>query len=540
MCIQVLKQWIYQTAPFFRYDFLINPKKLSRGFSLIEVGFLVMVITIVILPTVAAINANSHSGAPSINEVLERQQSIEQGMRSLMQRAINGKIIISDIDNPTPQFKDIDERANPTEATLYELSDLYPPISKTPEYESPLLFFKVPIGVQDDTTKPLFKFKWQLKDVSSEETSTTTSTIATPEGLRKIDLLLQAYPPDATDADISSSAVTPLTPLATLHGTTFYSINGTTSVSSNGVGVMIDIDLNKSGCKTRRLVGPDIFNKRWYYNPDGSQQSDCGENTSIEPTEGIKDWYDEEYANKNELNSPYAYLKDVGLGIQTMENPYPTDPSGIQVPLGDIDDTDDTDDNSNIFSVFLGRLPNRLPSKGGGTTHYDNFGNLPDKSYAFSATNRAIEALKAGSYTQGVIIHIITTNLDTGNELDGLSTPPYKVSLSTEPRIFLDPNNPDSTTDDLLKLAKNNKNNKNTKNALGEQLSIKHYVILHKGIARTTADYFTTMANETGGGVYSLDGDRNNLKSILSAIFKSIGSSPKKKKRSKTYRHSMD
>ena len=534
MCIQVLKQWIYQTAPFFRYDFLINPKKLSRGFSLIEVGFLVMVITIVILPTVAAINANSHSGAPSINEVLERQQSIEQGMRSLMQRAINGKIIISDIDNPTTQFEEIDKRANPTEATLYELSDLYPPISKTPEYESPLLFFKVPIGVQDDTTKPLFKFKWQLKDVSSEETSTTTSTIATPEGLRKIDLLLQAYPPDATDADISSSAVTPLTPLATLHGTTFYSINGTTSVSSNGVGVMIDIDLNKSGCKTRRLVGPDIFNKRWYYNPDGSQQSDCGENTSIEPTEGIKDWYDEEYANKNELNSPYAYLTDVGLGIQTMGDSSPiaagTDPASYpHVPLGDTDST--------VFSEFLGRLPNRLPSKGGGTTHYDNFGNLPDKSYAFSATNRAIEALKAGSYTQGVIIHIITTNLDLVNEQSGLTTHPYKVSLSTAPGVFLDPNNPDSTTDELLKLARDNKN---TQNALGEQLSIKHYVILHKGIARTTADYFTTMANETGGGVYSLDGDRNNLKSILSAIFKSIGSSPKKKKRSKTYRHSMD
>ncbi len=539
MCIQVLKQWIYQTAPFFRYDFLINPKKLSRGFSLIEVGFLVMVITIVILPTVAAINANSHSGAPSINEVLERQQSIEQGMRSLMQRAINGKIIISDIDNPTTQFEEIDKRANPTEATLYELSDLYPPISKTPEYESLPLLFKVPIGVQDETTKPLFKFKWQLKDVSSEETSTTTSTIATPEGLRKIDLLLQAYPPDATDADISSSAVTPLTPLATLHGTTFYSINGTTSVSSNGVGVMIDIDLNESGCKTRRLVGPNIFNKRWYYDATGSRgiPTDCGENTSIEPTEGIKGWYTDEYAKKDDTASSYAYLKDVGLGIQTMESNNATDSSHIQVPFGDIDDTDDTDDNSNIFSVFLGTLPNRLPSKGGGTTHYDDINNLQDKSYAFSATNRAIEALKAGSYTQGVIIHIITTNLDTGNELDGLSTPPYKVSLSTEPRIFLDPNNPDSTTDDLLKLAKNNKN---TQNASGEQLSIKHYVILHKGIARTTADYFTKMANETGGGVYSLDGDRNNLKSILSAIFKSIGSSPKKKKRSKTYRHSMD
>lgn len=539
MCIQVLKQWIYQTAPFFRYDFLINPKKLSRGFSLIEVGFLVMVITIVILPTVAAINANSHSGAPSINEVLERQQSIEQGMRSLMQRAINGKIIISDIDNPTTQFEEIDKRANPTEATLYELSDLYPPISKTPEYESLPLLFKVPIGVQDETTKPLFKFKWQLKDVSSEETSTTTSTIATPEGLRKIDLLLQAYPPDATDADISSSAVTPLTPLATLHGTTFYSINGTTSVSSNGVGVMIDIDLNESGCKTRRLVGPNIFNKRWYYDATGSRgiPTDCGENTSIEPTEGIKGWYTDEYAKKDDTASSYAYLKDVGLGIQTMESNNATDSSHIQVPFGDIDDTDDTDDNSNIFSVFLGKLPNRLKSKGGGTTHYDDINNLQDKSYAFSATNRAIEALKAGSYTQGVIIHIITTNLDLVNEQSGLTTHPYTVSLSTEPGIFLDPNNPDSTTDDLLKLARDNKN---TQNALGEQLSIKHYVILHKGIARTTADYFTKMANETGGGVYSLDGDRNNLKSILSAIFKSIGSSPKKKKRSKTYRHSMD
>ena len=539
MCIQVLKQWIYQTAPFFRYDFLINPKKLSRGFSLIEVGFLVMVITIVILPTVAAINANSHSGAPSINEVLERQQSVEQGMRSLMQRAINGKIIISDIDNPTTQFEEIDKRANPTEATLYELSDLYPPISKTPEYESLPLLFNVPIGVQDETTKPLFKFKWQLKDVSSEETSTTTSTIATPEGLRKIDLLLQAYPPDATDADISSSAVTPLTPLATLHGTTFYSINGTTSVSSNGVGVMIDIDLNESGCKTRRLVGPNIFNKRWYYDATGSRgiPTDCGENTSIEPTEGIKGWYTDEYAKKDDTASSYAYLKDVGLGIQTMESNNATDSSHIQVPFGDIDDTDDTDDNSNIFSVFLGKLPNRLKSKGGGTTHYDDINNLPPYSYAFSATNRAIEALKAGSYTQGVIIHIITTNLDLVNEQSGLTTHPYTVSLSTEPGIFLDPNNPDSTTDDLLKLARDNKN---TQNALGEQLSIKHYVILHKGIARTTADYFTKMANETGGGVYSLDGDRNNLKSILSAIFKSIGSSPKKKKRSKTYRHSMD
>ena len=532
MCIQVLKQWIYQTAPFFRCDFLINPKKLSRGFSLIEVGFLVMVITIVILPTVAAINANSHSGAPSINEVLERQQSVEQGMRSLMQRAINGKIIISDITNPTPQFKDIDENASPTMGTLYTLSDLYPPTTATPEYDSPLLFFKVPIGVQDDTTKPLFKFKWQLKDVSSED-STNPTISGTPQGLRKIDLLLQAYPPDATDADISSSAVTPL---ATLHGTTFYSINGTTSVSSNGVGVMIDIDLNQSGCKTRTLVGPNIFNKRWYYNPYGSQQSDCGENTSIEPTEGIKGWYTDEYAKKDDTASSYAYLKDVGLGIQTMENPYPTDPSGIQVPFGD------TDSNSNIFSVFLGKLPNRLPSKGGTTppAYYDDINNLPPYSYAFSATNRAIEALKAGSYTQGVIIHIITTNLDTGNELDGLSTPPYKVSLSTEPGIFLDPNNPDSTTDELLKLAKNNKNNKNTQNALGEQLSIKHYVILHKGIARTTADYFTTMANETGGGVYSLDGDNARLQGILSTIFKSIGSSPKKKKRSKTYRHSMD
>ena len=532
MCIQVLKQWIYQTAPFFRYDFLINPKKLSRGFSLIEVGFLVMVITIVILPTVAAINANSHSGAPSINEVLERQQSIEQGMRSLMQRAINGKIIISDITNPTPQFKDIDERANPTEATLYTLSDLYPPTTATPEYDSPLLFFKVPIGVQDETTKPLFKFKWQLKDVSSED-STNPTISGTPEGLRKIDLLLQAYPPDATDADISSSAVTPLTPLATLHGTTFYSINGTTSVSSNGVGVMIDIDLNKSGCKTRRLVGPDIFNKRWYYNPYGSQQSDCGENTSIEPTEGIKGWYTDEYAKKDDTASSYAYLKDVGLGIQTMEESNPIDSRGIQVPFGDTDST--------LFSEFLGKLPNRDPAYGGTTppAYYDNFDNLPPYSYAFSATNRAIEALKAGSYTQGVIIHIITTNLDPVNELDGRSNP-YGIPLSTEPRIFLDPNNPDSTTDDLLKLARDNKNNKNTKNALGEQLSIKHYVILHKGIARTTADYFTTMANETGGGVYSLDGDRNNLKSILSAIFKSIGSSPKKKKRSKTYRHSMD
>ncbi|MCX5919919.1 MAG: hypothetical protein NTW61_01125 [Candidatus Melainabacteria bacterium] len=522
----MLKQWIYQTAPFFRYDFLINPKKLSRGFSLIEVGFLVMVITIVILPTVAAINANSHSGAPSINEVLERQQSIEQGMRSLMQRAINGKIIISDIDNPTTQFEEIDEgMIDPLQ--LFNLGSFYPPIATTTtpaEYHSPLLFFKVPIGVQDDTTKPLFKFKWQLKDVSSED-STNPTISGTPEGLRKIDLLLQAYPPDATDADISSSAVTPL---ATLHGTTFYSINGTTSVSSNGVGVMIDIDLNKSGCKTRRLVGPNIFNKRWHYNPDGSQQSDCGENTSIEPTEGIKDWYDEEYAKKDELNSPYAYLTDVGLGIQTMENPYPTDPSGIQVPLGDTD--------SNIFSVFLGRLPNRLKSKGGGTTHYDDIKYLPPYSYAFSATNRAIEALKGGSYTQGVIIHIITTNLDSANEQSGLTTHPYKVSLSTEPRIFLDPNNPDSTTDDLLKLAKNNKN---TQNASGEQLSIKHYVILHKGIARTTADYFTAMANETGGGVYSLDGDNARLQGILSTIFKSIGSSPKKK-RSKTYRHSMD
>jgi hypothetical protein len=530
MCIQVLKQWIYQTAPFFRYDFLINPKKLSRGFSLIEVGFLVMVITIVILPTVAAINANSHSGAPSINEVLERQQSIEQGMRSLMQRAINGKIIISDIDNPTTQFEDVDKRANPTEATLYELSRLYSPISKTPEYESLPLLFNVPIGVQDDTTKPLFKFKWQLKDVSSED-STNPTISGTPEGLKKIDLLLQAYPPDATDADISSSAVTPLTPLATLHGTTFYSINGTTSVSSNGVGVMIDIDLNKSGCKTRTLVG--------YYNPDGSQQSDCGENTSIEPTEGIKDWYDEEYANKNELNSPYAYLTDVGLGIQMMESNNATDSSYIQVPFGD------TDSNSNIFSVFLGKLPNRLKSKGGTTppAYYDDINNLPPYSYAFSATNRAIEALKAGSYTQGVIIHIITTNLAPYNQ-DNNRSNPYGIPLSTLEGIFVNPDpslsDPTNPTNDLLKLARDNKNNKNTKNALGEQLSIKHYVILHKGIARTTADYFTKMANETGGGVYSLDGDRNNLKSILSAIFKSIGSSPKKKKRSKTYRHSMD
>ena len=247
-----------------------------RGFTLIEVAFMVMVISIVILPVVGAINTNSHNGEPTITEIIERQQSIEQGMRSLMQRAINGKIVITDIENPTTQFKTID--ANTSGARyLYDLRNIYDPINTQRKDSQGFFRFKVPIGVQNVNTKDLFQFRWTIKDVSFEDTIApgTVDIVeksTTPDGLKKVGLLLEAFDAKASTADINGGTVNPL---ATQYAITFYSETPviTSAPSTNTDGVIINADLNQSGCLARWLKEGSQYGvikpKKWYYDVSG-------------------------------------------------------------------------------------------------------------------------------------------------------------------------------------------------------------------------------------------------------------------------------
>jgi hypothetical protein len=536
-------------------------KKSFRGFTLIEVAFMVMIISVIILPVVGAVNANTHNGEPTITETIERQQSIEQGMRSLMQRAINGKIVITDIENPTQQFKTIDANTAGS-LDLYDLSNIYATGSTDRQAEEGPFLFKVPIGVQNVNTKGLFQFRWTIKDASFEGTTSTT-----PDGLKKVGLLLEAFDAKASAADINGGTVNPLT---TQYATTFYSETpvGTPIPSTNTDGVIINVDLNQSGCLERWLKEGSQYGviqpKKWYYNPFGNQQSDCGENTSNEPTEGLRDWYNTEFAQRT--NPALAYLQRLDIGMQTMETLDPTDTSEMIMPKTDP-------------AAFLSKLPSRASS---GIMYYDTLGNLPTESYAYSSTLRAIQALQNGDYTKGTIIHIINTNLDHENQtqnqgnLNGIplstklgvftesnsmsittNTPATNnplpsvnpvVTVITNPVTFIttktttlydESTNEITTTvtktDDLLNLARASKN---TTNANGQSLTIKHYVIIHKGIDGNTGEYFTAIANETGGKVYYVSDDRSKLEKQLRAIFRDIGEI-KKTRKSKTYRHSM-
>ena len=543
-------------------------KKSFRGFTLIEVAFMVMIISIIILPVVGAVNANTHNGEPTITETIERQQSIEQGMRSLMQRAINGKIVITDIDNPTTQFKTIDANTAGS-LDLYDLSNIYATGSTDRQAEEGPFLFKVPIGVQNVNTKDLFQFRWTIKDASFEGTTSTT-----PDGLKKVGLLLEAFDAKASTADINGGTVNPL---ATQYATTFYSETpvGTPIPTTNTDGVIINVDLNQSGCLERWLKEGSQYGvikpKKWYYNPFGNQQSDCGENTSNEPTEGLRDWYNTEFFNKNNPSTPaLAFLQKFDIGMQTMETLDPTNTSEMIMPKA-------------VPAVFLSKLPSRASS---GMMHYDYFNHLPVASFAYSTTARAIQTLKDENYTKGTIIHIINTNLDHENQTQNQGNL-NGIPLSTRLGVFANPDsrvtdtvkttittvtapvptvNPLITTvtdpvtfittktttlydghaqneitttvtktDDLLNLARASKN---TTNANGQSLTIKHYVILHKGIDGNTGEYFTDIANETGGKVYYVTDDRSKLEKQLRAIFRDIGEI-KKARKSKTYRHSM-
>jgi hypothetical protein len=531
---------------------------------------MVMIVSIIILPIVGAVNANNHNGEPTIAETIERQQSIEQGMRSLMQRAINGKIIITDIENPTTQFKAID--ADTAGASyLYNLSAIYDATNTQRQATQGFFRFKVPIGVQNADTKELFKFRWTIKDASFEGTTSTT-----PDGLKKVGLLLEAFDAKASAGDINNGSVRPL---ATQYGTTFYSETpvGTSIPTTNTDGVIINVDLNKSGCleRIKRMEKTwDIFNQKYYYDPFGHDYNpenvDCGENTSNEPTEGLRDWYDNEFDQRT-TNPALAYLQRLDIGMQTMENQDPDNTGGMIMPKA----------YRAEFTEFLLKLPSRQTD---GMSFYDHSYNLPEASYAYSSTLRAIQALQNGNYTKGTIIHIINTNLDYVNQtknqgnLNGipLSTTPGvftfapadtvtttittvptpvpivnpSITTVTDPTTFITTltstlydghtQNEITTTvtktNDLLNLAIDSNNN-NT-NASGYPLIIKHYVILHKGIDANTGEYFTAIANRTGGKVYYVTDDRSKLATQLRTIFREIGEI-KKTRKSKTYRHSM-
>jgi hypothetical protein len=533
-----------------------------RGFTLIEVAFMVMIVSIIILPVVGAVNANTHNGEPTITETIERQQSIEQGMRSLMQRAINGKIVITDIENPTQQFKTIDANTAGS-LDLYDLSNIYATGSTDRQAEEGPFLFKVPIGVQNVNTKDLFQFRWTIKDASFEGTTSTT-----PDGLKKVGLLLEAFDAKASDTDINGGTVNPL---ATQYATTLYSETPvvTPMPSTNTEGVIINVDLNQSGCLKRWLKEGSQYGiiqpKKWYYNPFGSIQNDCGENTSNEPTEGLRDWYDTEFSQRT-TNPALAYLQRLDIGMQTMQTLDATHTHEMIMP------------KENPVT-FLSKLPSRESS---GMMYYDTLGNLPTESYAYSTTARAIKVLENENYTKGTIIHIINTNLDHENQtqnqgnLNGIplstklgvftesnsmsittNTPATNnplpsvnpvVTVITNPVTFIttktttlyDGSTNEITTtvtktDDLLNLARASKN---TTNANGQSLTIKHYVIIHKGIDGNTGEYFTAIANETGGKVYYVSDDRSKLEKQLRAIFRDIGEI-KKTRKSKTYRHSM-
>jgi len=570
----MFKQLRQHANAFFQYQLGVG-KKAFRGFTLIEVAFMVMIVSIIILPVVGAVNANNHNGEPTITETIERQQSIEQGMRSLMQRAINGKIIITDIENPTTQFKTIDANTTGASGDLYDLSDIYKTDNTQRRASQGFFRFKVPIGVQNVNTKDLFKFRWTIKDASFENTidSATGNPVTkstTPDGLKKVGLLLEAFDAKASDTDINGGTVNPL---ATQYATTFYSETpvGTPTPNTNTDGVIINLDLNRSGCLERWLQEGSRYGiaspKLWYYNPYGHLQiDDCGENTSNEPTEGLRDWYDTEFDQRT-TNPALAYLQRLDIGMQIMDDIDPTDTSLMDVSL-----------TANP-STFLSDLPSRASS---GMMHYDDFYNLPEASFAYSTTARAIQALKDGNYTKGTIIHIINTNLDDGNQkqnkgnLNGIplstkqgvftqsdtsllsetTTAPISplpsinsvVTAITDPSTFITTTtttlyNNDETvirteithTDDLLNLAIDNKS---TLNANDKPLTIKHYVILHKGIDANTGEYFTAIANQTGGKVYYVTDDRSKLATQLRAIFRDVGEI-KKTRKSKTYRHSM-
>lgn len=483
--------------------------KSFRGFTLIEVAFMVMIVTVIILPVVGAVNANSHNGEPTITETIERQQSIEQGMRSLMQRAINGKIIITHIDNPTTQFKLIDANTAGVSGDFYDLRQIYIPANTPRQARQGFFLFKVPIGVQNVNTKDLFKFRWTIKDASFEGTTSTT-----PDGLKKVGLLLEAFDAKASATDINGGTVNPL---ATQYGTTFYSETPVVTSASNTAvassGVMINVDLNKSGCSERKRVddGGGHLRRSWFYDPIGAQKTDCGDNTSMEPTEGIKTWYEEAFLNRN-TDLTFSYLKAIDIGMQTMND------TAIEVPL------------TTMPTTFLSLLPTKTTDK----SYYDNIINLPTTSYAYSATERSIQALKAGSYTQGAIIHIITSNLDTQNQINA----PDKNNISLSPTlgVFSNPSIPTPSTDDLLNLVKAFRN---TTNANGVDLKIRHYVVLHKGISNNTRDYFKKLTEETNGKFYLVSNGKTDMKALLGLIFKDI-SEIKKTNKSKTYRFSMD
>jgi hypothetical protein len=529
----MLKQLQYGMATFLNALTSRKNETALRGFSLIEVAFLVMIMTVIILPVVGSMNANQRDGQPTLSETIERQQSIEQGVRSLMQRAINGKIVIQPIENPTEDFKRIDNGSG----TLYTLSNLYAPTNLSREAQEGLFLFKVPIGVQNTNTKPLFQFRWTLKDASFEAPIdpltglATTSVSTTPDGLKKVDLVLEVFPATATATEITGGASQPI---VIQHGTTFYSqttiasSSQPTSASANTTGLIINIDLNKSGCLKRKLEKLTWANK-WrrlpFYNPRGLPQDNCGEDTSMENTEGIKLWYNRDYANRNNTAPAYAslkYLQAIDVGMQTMEQLDPT--ALMEVALN----------NSAEAYTFMDKLPS-LPNT---TTHYNDDHNLLPESYAYSATARAIQALKEGNYTKGLIIHVITSNLDSENQTINLNNAngiplTQKLGVFTNP----DPSALDTNTNDLLNLAVDYKV---TTNNNGEALAIKHYVLLHKGLDHNTGEYFIEIANQTGGKVYYTAKNHEYLVTEFKKVLEdSRENQDKKKNKSKTYRHSM-
>jgi hypothetical protein len=430
-----------------------------RGFSLMEVALLVLVVTVVVLPVVASVNQNSHSNQPSIPEVMERQESLTQAVNSLITRAVQQKVMDSNVTNTVYQFGVIDALPVGTpNPLLLDFDTVADANLGTPAaiLKTSLYTYNVPLGVSTSATKPLFKFRWLLQDVSYD-----AGVQVVPDGFREINYVLQVYAEDTTNPDTA-------TPVLEKNGSIFVTDYSATPpaipTTTPTVGVVFDLDMSQKSCYKRKLsrFTTASSNREWLASTSAGAGNNCQNNTTLEPVIlGMRDWFNNYYSDKNNVSAGKEYYKRFAIAFNRMDydTPAPT-------PLSFIENLTTTDLEAFIYKDVAAKKT--------------SYSELVPISHPYISTWDAQTAITNSTYSRGVVIHIVGSNLnENGNRLDR----PTNV-----------PNTAPATLQDLVY------------NYTGVQ-PIKHYFLYHLGINQATIDYFDAIARASGGKTYCYSGN---------------------------------
>lgn len=458
---------MFKKAPFRCFKQLVTSMGTGRlsGFSLMEVALLILVVTVVVLPVVATVNENSHTNQPSIPEVMERQESLTQAVNSLVTRAVQQKVINSNITNTVTQFGMIDALpVGSASPVLLDFDTVADASLGTPAtiLKTSLYTYNVPLGVSTSATKTLFKFRWVLQDVSYE-----AGVQVVPDGFREITYALQVYTADTTNPDTA-------TPLLEKNGSVFvtdYSATPPpTPTITPTVGVVFDLDMSQKSCYKRKLSRfiTASSNREWLYNTSNGTGTDCKVNTPLEPVIlGMQDWFNNYYSQKSNPSSGKEYYKRFAIAFNRMEydTPAPT-------PFPFIENLTTADLEAFIYKDVAVRKT--------------SFSNVVSLSHPYVGTWDAQTAITNSTYARGVVIHIVGSNL---NETDLCCVGNNRLE---KPISF--PTSAPANLQDLVY------------NYTGVQ-PIKHYFLYHLGINQATIDYFDAIARASGGKTYCYSGN---------------------------------